>query len=505
MPDHPSLPPVKAMISYAWGTPSHMDRVQHLVDRLIGDGIDMVFDQYDLRDGDDVNLFMEQVAAKGDVKKVIAVCTPTYVQKMNAREGGSGQEGMIMSTHVYEQLRGTLNEQERQRKFIPVIFERDPELPFGDPGHRPIMFSSMKYIDLSTEELMDENYDQLLRFLLDRPEKVRPPLGTIPAHLREDAPAPLPGQAQAQTLVRRLEQGKPTDGAWNDYLGQVKRALSELKPAATLTPRTELDFQVMLDEAERFIPARDQFVSVLRQSLRSGEDPMSHLLPFFEDLLNVKGALQERHRDGSIVLNDVAFAHLDFLVWELVLYMGAVHIDERRLDPLKEFCEHTFFTHRTGMSRPTTYSEFCLFSQLDWLEQHYKAATGQEWTSAAGAWLKARATLESLPFSSLLQADLILMLKRALTRSGDEWGGWWVAHLGPYTELNGAPQLFTLWQSQKRLQPWLHFFDAPDGLTLKARLEKAFPENAFGNALRHRWSGTNATSLLGMAEWGKLN
>ncbi|MBZ9714377.1 toll/interleukin-1 receptor domain-containing protein [Deinococcus multiflagellatus] len=72
----PPVEAVKAMVSYAWGTPEHQQRVRTLVDHLIDNGIDVTFDKYDLRDGDDVNRFMEQVAAQGDIQKVIAICDP---------------------------------------------------------------------------------------------------------------------------------------------------------------------------------------------------------------------------------------------------------------------------------------------------------------------------------------------------------------------------------------------------------------------------------------------
>lgn len=501
-----AAPPIKAMVSYAWDTDEHNDKVQALVDRLLGDGIDMVFDQYDLRDGDDVNQFMEQVAADGHVKKVIAICTPKYVRKMNTRDGGSGQEGMIMSPHVYAQLRGTVSEAgSRERKFIAVIFERDPALPDNDPRHLPTMFGSIKYIDLSTPEKYDENYEQLLRFILDKPVKVRPAVGQIPAHLREDAAPPLPGHAQALTLRRLLDQGKANDGTWRDYLDQVEASLLSLKPAATLNPRTEVNFQVMLDEANRFTPVRDEFVSVILHAVRAGQNPMPELLPFFERLLSLQERLREQHRDGQMVLSEVCFAHVDFLVRELVLYMAAILIDEGQTLALRDFCDHTFFVSRHGQLRPKNFTVFSDISEQSALEQWYNAATNQNWKSAIGAWTLQRTTLQSVPHSSLIQADMMLMLKSALLRNPKEWGGYWMANLGPYTETSGAPAIFTYFQSLKRLQPWMEqFFAALNVTDLKDSLLRAFPEDRYSQAMRLNWSSYRIESHLNIEQWGQL-
>ncbi|MFC6662546.1 toll/interleukin-1 receptor domain-containing protein [Deinococcus multiflagellatus] len=79
--------PVKTFISYAWTSESHKARVRALADRLRLKGIDVILDQYHLRDGEDANAFMELVATQGPVKKVVVICDPKYVQRMNARQG----------------------------------------------------------------------------------------------------------------------------------------------------------------------------------------------------------------------------------------------------------------------------------------------------------------------------------------------------------------------------------------------------------------------------------
>ncbi len=103
----------KVFISYAWESEEHREWVKALADRLLSDGIDAVLDQYDLELGDRLPQFMEQSVRSSDY--VLIVCTPAYKQKADARIGGVGYEGHIIS--------GELFSGHNERKFIPVIKE----------------------------------------------------------------------------------------------------------------------------------------------------------------------------------------------------------------------------------------------------------------------------------------------------------------------------------------------------------------------------------------------
>lgn len=502
-------PPIKAMVSYAWGSEAHQDRVKMLVDQLRGDSIDVIFDKYHLRDGDDVNAFMEQVAAQGDVQKVMAICDPQYVRKMNAREGGSGQEGMIMSARVYEQLRSTLKSETdlRGRRFIAVIFERDPDLPDNDPGHLPTMFGSMKYIDMSTPERYDQNYDQLLRFLADRPELIAPPLGPLPSHLRADAPPALPGHSQFLSVKRLLEQGKPALGAWRDYLEQLELALRSVQPA-TEPGRDQpvFRFEVMLEETRRLMPVRDEFVEALRLSLKHDSLPMDELLAFFERVMRLSSQLGEAHRSsGGHPIHSTCYAHADVLVMELTLYLTAVLVEGGQVEALQEFTEHTFFYQLQGQTLPATFRGLQHIADQSEIERTYNLAARQDWSSPLGDWLKERATLQSVPWAALAQAELLLMLKSAFQRRAGAKGGLWACCAGPYWMRLEPPPLFRRFASRKRLQPWLPFFGAADAAQLKTELTAAFPADSFNQLLKDSLYSASMEGLLNTEQWGTLN
>lgn len=501
--------PVKAMVSYAWGSDAQQARVRQLVDQLIGDGIEVIFDRYHLQDGDDANAFMEQVAARGDVRKVIAICDPKYVARMNSRQGGSGQEGMIMSPHVYEQLRSAAGgDQGRERKFIAVIFDRNPEIPRDDPGHLPTMFGSMKYIDMSTPEDYDKNYDQLLRFLLGKPEFVAPPLGKVPEHLQGPATTPLPGVSQVAGIRRAIDQGRDATPAWRTYLSTVIEALRGVKVATRVDGnRSVFDFDVMQAEVERLKPLRDQFVEILQFSTLHNVIPTDLLIEFFEAQLDLSQQLSNASRDSSgIQTAPVAFAQADFLLMELFLYASTVLTAAKQIDALKALTEHTYFEMRNYQLTPVTFGNFQQVADQSHIEGEYRRVKAVQYTSALGAWLMDRATLQTVPVELLLATDLLLFLKSMSQRvqSSEHYGYRWGCLLGPYLERRGVPPLLNQWVSRKRLSPWLAFFDVDSTDALRQMFDKIFPDRSFGRLFRSGWADVNVNEFFQTEQWGAL-
>lgn len=101
----------KVFISYAWESEEHRAWVRSLADRLLADGIEAIVDQYDLGLGDRLPQFMEESVSSADY--VLIVCTPAYKVKADARVGGVGYEGHIISDELYSKR--------NERKFIPVL------------------------------------------------------------------------------------------------------------------------------------------------------------------------------------------------------------------------------------------------------------------------------------------------------------------------------------------------------------------------------------------------
>ncbi len=170
-PDNPKL-----FISYSWSSPDHQEWVIKLAKELCAEAVDVIFDKWDLKEGMDALAFMEKMVSDDSVKKVALICDRQYKEKADSRTGGVGTETQIISPEIYSKT--------DQNKFVAIIAEKDED---GKP-FLPTYYKSRKYIDLSDEDLYLQNFEQLLRWIYDKPLHVKPDLGKKPAFL-SDAPS----------------------------------------------------------------------------------------------------------------------------------------------------------------------------------------------------------------------------------------------------------------------------------------------------------------------------
>ncbi|EWH19836.1 hypothetical protein M769_0124665 [Bacillus haynesii] len=164
----------KVFISYCWTNQVLVDWVRDLATNLAEHGLDVVLDQWDLKEGHDVYKFMEQMVNAPDIDKVLIICDKGYAGKANERKGGVGTETQIITPEVYDDA--------TQEKFIPIIYERDE----AGKHYIPTYLASRKYIDLSSENDFFLNFNTLLRVIYERPLYRKPKKGTPPSFLFED-------------------------------------------------------------------------------------------------------------------------------------------------------------------------------------------------------------------------------------------------------------------------------------------------------------------------------
>jgi glycosyltransferase involved in cell wall biosynthesis len=153
----------KVFVSYSWDDEAHKSWVRHLATRLRSDGVDVTLDQWHAVPGDQLPEFMEKAVRESNF--VLIICTPNYRLKSDARLGGVGYEGDIMTGEVLTNR--------NQRKFVPIL--RSGEWASASPS----WLKSKFYIDLSGSPLSESSYCDLLKVLLYKWPSP-PPLGPQP-------------------------------------------------------------------------------------------------------------------------------------------------------------------------------------------------------------------------------------------------------------------------------------------------------------------------------------
>lgn len=158
------IAPPKVFVSYSHDSDVHKAWVENLAGRLDKNGVDVILDQWDLRLGADLPLFMEH--GLNDAKRVLAVCTTRYVQKANLGQGGVGYERMILTSSLMKDISSD--------RIIPIIRDNDLD------GATPTFLSTRRYIDFRENAMHEERYAELIRDIHGIRVKPRPALGPNP-------------------------------------------------------------------------------------------------------------------------------------------------------------------------------------------------------------------------------------------------------------------------------------------------------------------------------------
>ena len=385
----------------------------------MGHSVEVVFDQWDLDEGQDVHAYMEQAVNDPTVSHVLILCDPLYAEKANGRMGGVGKETLIVSPAVYEDV--------KQKRVIPIIMERDAAGKVSVPTY----LDGRKFIDLSQPDKEADAYEQLLRRLLGKPARKRPPLGQPPSFLQDDY-VPLRTSGTFQLFRAATMGNRPqAPGLFADYLDRLEEAYAqeELKEI----PKTEAEFaEAIVASIERFRGYRNEFVEACRVVGRYSPDRAyaDRLHGFFERLVTV------RLMHGDVRWADVETENLEFIGWELCLYAVAVFLLEesfalvaRLLSPLHVVSRGNSEGRLVGFD--ILQAGFPFLQRINELRQ-----AGRR--DYAAHLLRERIDDNGVTMEVLIEADLLLWYRQAGT---SEWGHWYPRTL-VFLGYRRTPRLF---------------------------------------------------------------
>lgn len=154
----------KVFISYSHDSDEHKIWVKKLATDLRQHmGVDIIFDQWDLRIGSDLSLFMEQ--GLNEAALIICVCSDEYVRKSNAGIGGSGYEKMILTTSLIKNT--NIN------YIIPIMRCNTEKI-------LPVFLGTKLYVDFSNDDDYLDKLGELVSRIYNEDITQKPPLGVNP-------------------------------------------------------------------------------------------------------------------------------------------------------------------------------------------------------------------------------------------------------------------------------------------------------------------------------------
>jgi len=375
----------RVFISYSW---SCADRVIELAERLMNDGVDVVLDKWELKEGQDKYAFMERSVTDNTITKVLMICDKSYAEKANNREGGVGNETMVISPEVYAKAVET--------KYIPIIFERD-----GDgKEYVPAYLKSRIYIDMSNDDVLEENYEKLLRNLHNKPENRKPVLGKMPEYLNTEVVS----LAKIRGSIKQIKTLEGKNPAKLHYL--VKKinddfinTLTEFAPAFDETFNDNF-----LKQVDATKPLRDLFIDYVEVLIGTSNEVGQILCDFFEQTYN--GIY---HAKGRNTYNPVEFEFGFFMIWELFIDTTAVLLHFENYKELRTMLNRTYFLRDSAFSqteiKPHTFVHF----RHDTLPiKNTNQEQGFRLYSPAGDIVSKREKLPILSTQAIANADVVL-------------------------------------------------------------------------------------------------
>lgn len=378
----------KVFISYSWAV---QDRAKELADRLLANGVEAIIDIYDLKDGQDKYQFMEQAVNNPEIENVLILCDKTYTEKANSRSGGVGDETVIISPELYENL--------QQTKFIPVILEKDD----NGKAYCPSYIKSRIYIDLSSIEQYESGFEQLLRDIFKKPLHRKPALGKRPEWLDE---ASEPADFSAiRDAIKQIKVCADSNVKKRDFL--IKRANEDFLTVAkqfvlTGTKPLEYEFMSIVEQTKML---RDLYMDYWDALICSDVSFADVFIRFIELLYNTL-----HDATGEKPSNDNSFEIADFIIWECFIDTTAFLLHHEQFQILHDIIVRPYFIRKSPLGSGLRADDFIGFRKyFSIIEKTCKPASQfSNRITLAGITLVSRERHPVLTTQSISNADIVL-------------------------------------------------------------------------------------------------
>ncbi|HBP90485.1 MAG TPA: hypothetical protein DD706_22685 [Nitrospiraceae bacterium] len=466
----------KLFISYSWSSPDHEQWVIKLATELRESGIDVILDKWELKEGHDAHAFMEKMVADQGIKKVAIVCDRIYAEKANSRSGGVGTETQIISPEVYEK--------QDQNKFVAILSEKDDQ----SKPYLPIYYKSRIYIDLSDNDLYAKNFEQLVRWIYNKPLYIKPEIGKKPIFLSELETTNLGTAPKFKRALDGIRNNKAlTQGALTEYFDTFVENLERFR---IKNEEGEFDDKVVRS-IEEFLPFRNEAVEIFLALAQYRNIAETHQLAhrFFEQLIPYMYRPEHVSR-----WKESDFDNFRYIVHELFVYAITCFLKYECFDAVSYLLRHRYYFERSSSeNRMISFAE--IFDYMRSFE-HRNDRLKLRRLSLRADLLEKRSRASGLSFRLVMQADFVLFMRDCIDSIRNNTSQRWKPETLLYLERRGgAFEIFARAESKEYFNRIKCLFDISGKVDLEPVLK------AFQLGKRHipRWDfeSFDPTALLG--------
>lgn len=385
----------KIFISYSWKPIQNKQKVLKLAERLTSDGVHVILDDWDLKEGQDKYSFMEQMVNNSDVKRVLLICNKEYTEKANQKKGGVGIESLIVSDEIYNKV--------DQTKFIPIVFEYDNE----SKPYVPTFVKTRIFVDLSNEDIFEDNYEILLRNVFEKPTSKRPPIGIMPAYLETEEPIFLPTAHKVGSIKNALiNEKKNSPLLIKDYLDTFVLAVGNFDIKDEDLTNSNFD-EVVLKRIEELAVLRNDFIDFLEVYTSYSISLDSELLHRFFEKLIEHSVNSDSSEHSSNTIGYLKADSRKFFYYELFLTFTAMMLEKEKFEELANILHSPFIINYKyrGEILDLSFNEFRHY--VSTLNEYRNKKYSLNRVSVTADMIKQRAS-EKLKFEKLVEADIVL-------------------------------------------------------------------------------------------------
>jgi hypothetical protein len=186
------------------------------------------------------------------------ICDKAYVEKANSRKGGVGTESQIISPELYG--KGA------QDKYAALMTDEDEE------GHAytPVFYKGRIFFDFRSADKFEDGYEQLLRWMVDRPLYVKPKLGTVPESILSVTPVATATETRAKRSENAVREGADNAaGLIQEYADSLVAELKGLAPQPSADEPFDETIVLAITSMRPYLRQLSQLLSTI---MRFGED-----------------------------------------------------------------------------------------------------------------------------------------------------------------------------------------------------------------------------------------
>ena len=292
------------------------------------------------------------------------------------------------------------------------------ELAEDGRPHLPTYMKGRIYIDMSNAANRYEKFEQLIRWIFDRPLYQKPQVGKPPSYVVEPDGLQLGTTARFRAAVDAIrEDRRASVAAIRDYFETFTSNLESMR--IQRSNDIPLD-DVIVASIEAFRSYRDELVDLILTiaRYRSDSEPYDAIHAFFEQLLPYKYP-----PSGVTSWHDEQADNFRFILNELFLYAVAALVKYRRFEQVRSLLEQRYYIPEgTGRHSEAQLEPFGAFREyIRSLDETRNKRLNLRRLNLKADMLKQRATRNDIRFEDLMQADFVLLLYSTLHYPLDRW------------------------------------------------------------------------------------